>query len=131
PSRRPWGPRTPARSSRTCTRSSSTRTRAWWRPWRPARPTTTGRVRPTRDDRLVSKHETVKIRSGTKPFGDRPCSTAEQINAWLDKTDPAYVRGAGQTYANASSKIEQAINALEEHASRIVQIWKGPDAAKA
>jgi uncharacterized protein YukE len=79
----------------------------------------------------VSKHETVKIRSGTKPFGDRPCSTAEQINAWLDKTDPAYVRGAGQTYANASSKIEQAINALEEHASRIVQIWKGPDAAKA
>ncbi|MFG1941932.1 WXG100 family type VII secretion target [Nonomuraea sp. NPDC048826] len=80
----------------------------------------------------MSKQEIVTIPSyASTPFGDRPCSNSQEINSWLDGTDPTYVRGAGQTYANASSKVEQAVNALEEHAGRIVQIWKGPDSALA
>ncbi|MFD2355669.1 WXG100 family type VII secretion target [Nonomuraea ferruginea] len=80
----------------------------------------------------MSKQEIVTITSyASAPFGDRPCSTSQEINSWLNSTDPAYVRGAGQTYTFASSKVEQAISSLEEHAGRIAQIWKGPDASKA
>ncbi|HLU70636.1 MAG TPA: hypothetical protein VKZ82_00525 [Nonomuraea sp.] len=80
----------------------------------------------------MSKRETVVIPSYTKaPSGEKPTASYEQINSWLSNTDPGYIRGSGQTYTFASGKVNQAVSALETHAARISQIWKGPDAAKA
>ncbi|TDD12499.1 hypothetical protein E1292_01220 [Nonomuraea deserti] len=54
-----------------------------------------------------------------------------EIKALLQNTDSFTIESTGQTYQNAASKIEQAINALEAHAGKIADVWKGPDAAKA
>ncbi|MEW9546976.1 WXG100 family type VII secretion target [Nonomuraea sp. NPDC050783] len=80
----------------------------------------------------MSEREVVVILSFERmPQGDWPQMEADEIKRLLGKTDPATIQGAGQTYQYASTKIEQAVNSLEEHAAKIVQVWKGPDAAKA
>ncbi|MGW0801879.1 hypothetical protein [Nonomuraea sp. NPDC002799] len=65
------------------------------------------------------------------PQGAWERNTKPEIKRWLDNTDPFYVSGTGQTYVYAASKIEAAIASLEEHAAKIANVWKGPDAAKA
>ncbi|MEO3798934.1 WXG100 family type VII secretion target [Nonomuraea sp. B1E8] len=54
-----------------------------------------------------------------------------EIKALLQNTDSFTIETTGQTYQDAASKIEQAINALEAHAGKIADVWKGPDAARA
>lgn len=81
---------------------------------------------------MGSKREVVVIPDYSRtPRGEKPESPASVIRMWLNGTDPDQISGTGQTYLNAASKIEQAVNALEEHAGRILTIWKGPDADRA
>lgn len=81
---------------------------------------------------MGSEREVVVIANFSRtPFGDRPCNSKSEIKSWLDATDPGYVSGTGQTYLDAASKIEQAVNALEEHAGKILNVWTGPDAVQA
>ncbi|PZG17910.1 WXG100 family type VII secretion target [Nonomuraea aridisoli] len=81
---------------------------------------------------MGSEREVVVIADFSQtPQGEWPRNTKPEIKGWLDGTDPGYVSGAGQTYMNAASKIEQAVNVLEEHAGKILNIWTGPDAVQA
>ncbi|MFI7616285.1 WXG100 family type VII secretion target [Nonomuraea terrae] len=81
---------------------------------------------------MGSEREVVVIADFSRtPQGEWPRNTKPEIKGWLDGTDPGYISGTGQTYMNAASKIEQAVNALEEHAGKILNIWTGPDAVQA
>lgn len=77
--------------------------------------------------------EVVKIKSGDSPSGEFPAHGQKkaQIRGQLHDTDPGHIDRTGQTYRDAASKIEQAVNALEDHARKIREVWKGPDATKA
>ncbi|MFF0774444.1 hypothetical protein ACFYUK_36535 [Nonomuraea wenchangensis] len=80
----------------------------------------------------MSKREVVVILSFERmPHGEKPSQTGEQIKQLLGNTDPGTITGAGQTYMNASTKVDAAVSSLEEHAAKIAAVWKGPDAAKA
>ncbi|MCK2221291.1 hypothetical protein MF672_046935 [Actinomadura sp. ATCC 31491] len=80
----------------------------------------------------MSERQVVVILSFEKmPQGDWPQLEADEIKRLLGDTDPFTIQGAGQTYQYASSKVDAAISTLEEHAAKIAQVWKGPDAAKA
>lgn len=68
---------------------------------------------------------------GAAPSGEYPTQDKSQIKQWLDGADPFLLDSEGQTYLNASSKVQQAYTALETHAPKIAAIWKGPDANKA
>lgn len=65
---------------------------------------------------------------GDGPKGEYVYKSMAEIKQWILSTDPMTVDGAGMTYNNASSKIEQAVGALATHQAKIMQIWKGPDA---
>ncbi|HEX4814463.1 MAG TPA: WXG100 family type VII secretion target [Nonomuraea sp.] len=71
------------------------------------------------------------VSAAAAPQGGWPQKEADEIKRLLQNTDSFAIQGAGQTYMDAASKIEQAVNALEDHAAKIAGIWKGPDAAKA
>jgi len=77
--------------------------------------------------------DVVQIKTGEAPSGQFPPSDQkkDEIRGLLHDTSPFYVDGTGLTYRCAASKIQHAVDALEEHASRIVEIWKGPDATYA
>ncbi|GAA1735328.1 hypothetical protein [Nonomuraea bangladeshensis] len=80
----------------------------------------------------MSKREVVVILSFERmPQGEKPSQTGDQIKQLLGNTDPGTITGAGQTYMNASTKVDAAVSSLEEHAAKIAAVWKGPDAAKA
>ncbi|WP_188191149.1 WXG100 family type VII secretion target [Nonomuraea sp. SYSU D8015] len=70
----------------------------------------------------------VEIKLGDGPKGTSVNNSMAEIKQWILNTDPSTVSGAGMTYNNASSKVEQAVNALEANRAKILQIWKGPDA---
>ncbi|MGW4792822.1 WXG100 family type VII secretion target [Nonomuraea sp. NPDC004297] len=80
---------------------------------------------------MSGEQETVVIVTGSSPTGEWLDKTKDEIKALLQDTDAFIVDGTGQTYQNAASKIEQAIAALEEHAPKIADVWKGPDATVA
>ncbi|MEO3873651.1 WXG100 family type VII secretion target [Nonomuraea sp. B12E4] len=80
----------------------------------------------------MSDRQVVTILNFTQaPAGNWETGSKSEIKQLLQNTDPAHLDGTGQTYQNAASKIEQALAALEEHAPKIADVWKGPDAAKA
>ncbi|MDA0637164.1 hypothetical protein OUY22_27500 [Nonomuraea sp. MCN248] len=77
--------------------------------------------------------EVVQIKSGDRPSGQAPPASTKraQVKGLLENTNPFLIDGTGQTYRDAATKIKAAVSALEEHAGRILDIWKGPDASKA
>ncbi|MEU8145377.1 hypothetical protein [Nonomuraea sp. NPDC048901] len=65
------------------------------------------------------------------PEGGTVNASKDEILTMLNNTQPSQIEDAGFAYDKASSAIESAVNALEEHAGKILTVWKGPDASKA
>jgi hypothetical protein len=80
----------------------------------------------------MSERQVVTIMSfGDVPKGEWPHLEAGEIKRLLENTNPYAVEIAGLTYHDAASKIKNAVKVLEEHAPKIAEIWKGPDANRA
>ncbi|MEV0617182.1 hypothetical protein AB0I81_27940 [Nonomuraea sp. NPDC050404] len=76
----------------------------------------------------MAKHGHIDIKNGNAPQGTQPSEGIDVIKKWLTSADPLMVDGAGMTFTNAGSKVEQAVSALQTHKAKIVEVWKGPDA---
>ncbi|WP_433512528.1 WXG100 family type VII secretion target [Nonomuraea sp. CA-143628] len=77
------------------------------------------------------RHVVVILSFDKMPEGGTVNASRDEILAMLKSTEPTQIEDAGFAYDKASSAIESAVNALEEHAGKILTVWKGPDASKA
>ncbi|MFD1542263.1 WXG100 family type VII secretion target [Nonomuraea guangzhouensis] len=77
------------------------------------------------------RHVVVILSFDKMPEGGEVKASRDEILTMLKSTQPSQIEDAGFAYDKASSAIESAVNALEEHAGKIIKVWKGPDASKA
>ncbi|MEU7859436.1 WXG100 family type VII secretion target [Nonomuraea sp. NPDC049141] len=77
------------------------------------------------------RHVVVILSFDKMPEGGEVKASKDEILTMLKNTQPSQIEDAGFAYDKASSAIESAVNALEEHAGKILNVWKGPDASKA
>ncbi|TMR96080.1 WXG100 family type VII secretion target [Nonomuraea basaltis] len=80
---------------------------------------------------MAERQVVVILSFDRSPKGEWPKLEASEIKRLLQSTDSATIQGNGQSYKDVASKIQQAIKALEDHAPKIADVWKGPDASKA
>ncbi|MGV9306417.1 hypothetical protein ACWDLG_23835 [Nonomuraea sp. NPDC003727] len=78
-----------------------------------------------------SKRETLVIWSDRVPTGEGEPHPKAEILRLLGTCQPDQVKGAGSTYISAAEAVINAVVGIEDHAGRILTIWKGPDADRA
>ncbi|MFI7469636.1 hypothetical protein [Nonomuraea sp. NPDC049646] len=78
-----------------------------------------------------SKRETLVIRGDQVPSGETEVHPKAEIQRLLATSQPDLVKRAGSTYISTAKAVLDAVVGLEDHAGRILTIWKGPDADRA
>lgn len=78
-----------------------------------------------------SKRETLVIWGDQMPSGETEVHPKAEIQRLLATSQPDLVKLAGSSYISAAEAVANAVVGIEDHASKILTIWKGPDADRA
>ncbi|MEV0196942.1 WXG100 family type VII secretion target [Nonomuraea sp. NPDC050691] len=82
-------------------------------------------------ERKTGRQVVVILSFDKMPEGGTVNASKDEILQMLHKTQPSQIQDAGLAYEKAASAVESSMKTLEEHAGKILQVWKGADATKA
>ncbi|GAA2320231.1 hypothetical protein GCM10010149_86350 [Nonomuraea roseoviolacea subsp. roseoviolacea] len=82
-------------------------------------------------ERKTGRQVVVILSFDKMPEGGTVNASKDEILHLLNKTQPSQIQDAGFAYEKAASAVESSMKTLEEHAGKILQVWKGADASKA
>ncbi|NUW30221.1 WXG100 family type VII secretion target [Nonomuraea sp. SMC257] len=82
-------------------------------------------------ERKTGRQVVVILSFDKMPEGGTVNASKDEILQLLNKTQPSQIEDAGFAYEKAASAVESSMKTLEEHAGKILQVWKGADATKA
>ncbi|MFB4267863.1 hypothetical protein [Nonomuraea sp. GTA35] len=78
-----------------------------------------------------TKRETLTIWGDQVPTGQTENHPKAEIRRLLGTSQQELIKGAGSAYLSTAEAVIDAVVGIEDHASKILTIWQGPDADKA